>query len=561
MNDTRLGEILAEAGTITRRQLEQALAYQKEHGGLRIGQALTALGFATQRQVLQALARRLDLPLADLSQQTAEREALELVPQALAVRYHVLPLRCRGGVLSLAADDPLNYYAFEDLRQLTGLELDIQLAEPEPLLKAVQYYYADLGARRAVRTADVQPGGGVVPPPGPAAVDVRAAEDGAPAVRLLNNLLQRAITAGASDIHLEPFEDRTGVRMRIDGALIEYMQLPRTLHQPLIARIKILAGLDIAEHRLPQDGHFRAHSEEGGGVNLRVSVMPTVFGEKAVLRLLADSAAIDHAGHFGMRDAVYARFAPLLQRPNGIIYLTGPTGSGKTTTLYLILEALRRRSVNIVTIEDPVERNIDRISQTQINPVAGLTFESGLRALLRQDPDIIMVGETRDAETAAISVRAAITGHMVFSTLHTNDALGSVARLADMGVEPYMAANALAGLVAQRLLRKVCPHCGQEEPLTPEEAALLGPQVRAVRRGRGCPHCHGTGYRGRVAIHELVAVDKTLRRLISERAPAEQMAAHARQAQGMRTLREEALDLVREGVTTPEEALKILFEE
>ena len=530
MNDTRLGEILAETGTITRRQLEQALAYQKEHGGLRIGQALTALGFATQRQVLQALARRLDLPLADLSQQTAEREALELVPQALAVRYHVLPLRCRGGVLSLAADDPLNYYA-------------------------------DLGARRAARTADVQPGGGVVPPPGPATVDVRAAEDGAPAVRLLNNLLQRAITAGASDIHLEPFEDRTGLRMRIDGALIEYMQLPRTLHQPLIARIKILAGLDIAEHRLPQDGHFRAHSEEGGGVNLRVSVMPTVFGEKAVLRLLADSAAIDHAGHFGMRDAVYARFAPLLQRPNGIIYLTGPTGSGKTTTLYLILGALRRRSVNIVTIEDPVERNIDRISQTQINPVAGLTFESGLRALLRQDPDIIMVGETRDAETAAISVRAAITGHMVFSTLHTNDALGSVARLADMGVEPYMAANALAGLVAQRLLRKVCPHCGQEEPLTPEEAALLGPQVRAVRRGRGCPHCHGTGYRGRVAIHELVAVDKTLRRMISERAPAEQMAAHARQAQGMRTLREEALDLVREGVTTPEEALKILFEE
>ena len=387
MNDIRLGEILAETGTITRRQLEQALAYQKEHGGLRIGQALTALGFATQRQVLQALARRLDLPLADLSQQTAEREALELVPQALAVRYHVLPLRCRGGVLSLAADDPLNYYAFEDLRQLTGLELDIQLAEPEPLLKAVQYYYADLGARRAARTADAQPGGGAVPPPGPAAVDVRAAEDGAPAVRLLNNLLQRAITAGASDIHLEPFEDRTGVRMRIDGALIEYMQLPRALHQPLIARIKILAGLDIAEHRLPQDGHFRAHSEEGGGVNLRVSVMPTVFGEKAVLRLLADSAAIDHAGHFGMRDAVYARFAPLLQRPNGIIYLTGPTGSGKTTTLYLILEALRRRSVNIVTIEDPVERNIDRISQTQINPVAGLTFESGLRALLRQDPD------------------------------------------------------------------------------------------------------------------------------------------------------------------------------
>lgn len=555
MKNIRLGEVLTDAGIISQQQLEKALAYQKEHRDLRIGQALMALGYVTQRQVLQALARRLELEMVDLAQQTAEGAALELVPQALAAKYCVLPLRRRGSVLTVATDDPLNYYAIEDLRQLTGLELDIVLAEPEPLNKAIQYYYADLGAQRAARSA-----GDSAAPAAPAEqVSVNVTGDGgdAPVIQLLNSLLQRAMTAGASDIHIEPFEQSTNVRMRIDGVIVDYLELQRALHQPLVARVKILSGLDIAEHRLPQDGHFRAHMEQGGDVNLRVSIMPTVYGEKAVLRLLAGSAVIDHADQFGMNDEVYRRFLPLLDRPNGIVYLTGPTGSGKTTTLYLVLEALRRRAVNIVTIEDPVERNIAHVNQTQVNPAAGLTFERGLRALLRQDPDVIMVGETRDAETAGISVRAAITGHMVYSTLHTNDAASSIVRLIDMGVEPYMAANSVAGLVAQRLLRKVCPRCGQEEPVTRAEAAYLGPEIRTVRRGRGCPHCHGTGYRGRVAIHELITVDKTLRRMIVEGATSEAMAEYARKAQGMRSLRESALDLVRQGVTTPEEMLKV----
>ena len=373
------------------------------------------------------------------------------------------------------------------------------------------------------------------------------------------SLVQRATTTGASDIHIEPFEGETKVRMRIDGVIIDYVTLQRALHQSLIARIKIMSNLDIAEHRVPQDGHFRARLETGPDVNVRVSILPTVFGEKAVLRLLATNTRIEHADHFGMDDETYKRFRPLLDRPNGIVYLTGPTGSGKTTTLYMVLQEVAQRQVNVSTIEDPVERNLDRINQTQVNNVAGLTFENGLRALLRQDPDVIMVGETRDAETASISVRAAITGHMVFSTLHTSDALSSIVRLEDMGVERYMIANSLAGVVAQRLMRRVCPACARKVPVTEAEAELLGPSIPFVARGTGCPQCNGTGYKGRVAIHEMVVINKALRRMIAESASIEEMTDAARKNQGMRSLRESAVQLVRDGVTTPEELLKITY--
>jgi type IV pilus assembly protein PilB len=286
-------------------------------------------------------------------------------------------------------------------------------------------------------------------------------------------------------------------------------------------------------------------------------VLPTVFGEKAVLRLLAAQGQVeDYAAHFGMNEEVYRRFSPLLSVPNGMIYLTGPTGSGKSTTLYMILEHLSKVHVNISTIEDPVEKNLPRVNQTQVNTAAGLTFEKGLRAILRQDPDVIMVGETRDGETAEIAVRAAITGHLVFSTLHTNSAVSSVLRLADMGVEPYLIANSLVGVVAQRLLRKTCPDCGTEEEATEEEKALWG--ASRVRRGRGCPGCGGTGYRGRIAIHELLTIDRPMRRMIAEGKDMETIEAYARKNQGLRTLREQAAELVCRGVTTPEEAMRIV---
>lgn len=481
-----------------------------------------------------------------------------LFPQSLTLTEAVPgAVSASEGSLEIVTNDPLNYFAFEEVRQLTGCHVVIRLSELGPLQSAIRYYYAEVGAQQAAQTANEGFSGSDAE-----LVHIEESESGdpeAPIVKLLSSLLDRAVSTGASDIHIEPFEGKTRVRMRIDGTIVDYVTLERSVHQPLIARIKIMANLDIAERRLPQDGHFRIRAGQEGHVNIRVSLLPTVFGEKAVLRILAAAGHVDHAEHFGMDDDSYARFLPMLNSPNGIIYLTGPTGSGKSTTLYMVLEYLSRRQVNISTVEDPVEQNVPGINQTQVNPVAGLTFESGLRALLRQDPDIIMVGETRDGETAGISVRAAITGHLVLSTLHTNDAVSSVVRLADMGVDRYLIANSLVGLVAQRLMRKVCPHCAREAAVTPQEQALLGRDIRTVRRGAGCMHCNGTGYRGRVAVHEIVAVDRNIRRMISRGAEAEEIEAYAREHQGMKSLREKGLELVREGVTTPEELLRIAY--
>lgn len=549
MKNIRLGDVLIEFGYITPDQLNTALAYQKEHRDLRVGQALQELGYVNERQVLEALAQRLQLTMIDIEHTNVDVTAVEKVPQELAQKYDMLPIAQSPRALTIAANDPLNYYALEDIRQLTGLEPEIVLAELEPLRRAIRYYYAEVSARKAARTANDSD------------MTAEGGDLDAPIIRLLNSLVQRAVTTTASDIHIEPFEGETKVRMRIDGVIIDYVTLQRALHQPLIARIKIMSNLDIAEHRIPQDGHFRARLETGPDVNVRVSILPTVFGEKAVLRILSSNTYIKNASHFGMNDETYKRFLPLLNRPNGIVYLTGPTGSGKTTTLYMVLQTIAERQVNVSTIEDPVERNLARINQTQVNNIAGLTFESGLRALLRQDPDVIMVGETRDAETASISVRAAITGHMVFSTLHTNDALSSIVRLEDMGVERYMVANSVAGLVAQRLMRRVCPHCAKQMPVTAEERTYLGPDIPFVRRGTGCTQCNGTGYRGRIAIHELVIINRELRELISAGATQAQLTEAARRSQGMTSLREAALQLVREGETTPEELLKITFYE
>ena len=560
MKNVRIGDILIEYGYITADQLDKALAYQKEHRELRIGQALQALGFVSEKQVLEALAKRLGLRTVDFAALTVDDRAVEKLPRELAVKYTMLVIGENGPLLTLAVNDPLNYYGIEDIRQLTGRDLEIVLAEEEPLKRAISYYYAEISARRAARSANDTFTGAAAGDE--LAIDMTVAgDDDAPIIRLLNSLVQRASTTGASDIHIEPFEQGTVVRMRVDGVMVKCTDLQRAAHQPLIARIKFMSNLVIAEHRIPQDGHFRARLDNGLDVNVRVSILPTVFGEKAVLRLLASNARIQHAGQFGMDDETFHRFLPLLDRPNGIIYLTGPTGSGKTTTLYMVLESLSQRMVNISTVEDPVERNLQHINQTQVNPIAGLTFESGLRALLRQDPDIIMVGETRDAETASISVRAAITGHMVFSTLHTNDALSSIVRLKDMGVEPYMIANSVVGLVAQRLMRQVCPNCARQVPVTDAERTLLGEDVPFVRRGAGCPQCSGTGYRGRIAIHELVVIDKQLRRMIVSGATQEEMTAYARKTQNMRSLRQSAVQLVRDGVTTPEELLKITYYE
>ncbi len=553
----RIGDILVEKGYVTEAQMQQALAWQKEHRDKRVGQILMELGFVSEAQVLDALASRLHLEIIDVAQQNVELQAVGMVNRELCEKNLILPINVQGHNMTIVTNDPLNYFALEEVRQQTGCQLQIYLSEEEPLRKAVSYYFAEVSARKAATQVNTDFS---VPETEELEIeDLDAGDDEAPIIRLLNSLIERAIKSEASDIHIEPFETETKVRMRIDGVIMEYVTIQRHIHAPLIARIKILSNLDIAEKRIPQDGHFRVNLE-GGSVNIRVSVLPTVFGEKAVLRIMAATTHMDHADHFGMDDYSYNQFAPMLNRPNGIIYITGPTGSGKSTTLYMVLDYLSGRNVNISTIEDPVEKNMPGINQTQVNPVAGLTFDVGLRALMRQDPDIIMVGETRDGETAGTSVRAAITGHMVLSTLHTNDAVSSIVRLEDMGVETYLVANSLVGLVAQRLMRKVCPKCGTEMETTEQERIFLGEDVKTVRRGVGCTHCNHTGYSGRIAVHEIVSIDNEIRRMIINHNTVEEITAYAKEHQHMRSLKESGLNLVKEGLTTPEELLKISYQ-
>lgn len=555
-SNLRIGEILTEKGYVTEEQIGQALAYQKEHRDMRVGQILMELGFVTEMQVLEALADRLHVDIVEVAQLSVDISAVSMVEKSLAEKNLILPIQEKNHTMTIVTNDPLNYFALEEVRQQTGCHLEILLSEEAPLRQAISYYYAEVSARKAAKQANV---GFTVEENELEIENLTDSDDEAPIIRLLNSLLERAIKTNASDIHIEPFEKETKVRMRVDGVIMDYVTIQRNIHSPLIARIKILANLDIAEKRLPQDGHFRAGLEEGY-VNIRVSILPTVFGEKAVLRIMSTNGELEHADHFGMDDYSHERFLPMLNYPNGIIYITGPTGSGKSTTLYMVLEYLSKRNVNISTIEDPVEKNLPGINQTQVNPVAGLTFDVGLRALMRQDPDIIMLGETRDGETAGTSVRAAITGHVVLSTLHTNDAASSIVRLEDMGVETYLVANSLVGLVAQRLLRKVCPHCAREVDTTEQERLFLGEDVKRIRRGMGCSHCNNTGYKGRIAVHEILSMDHTVRKMVVEHQSIEEIKRYAIEQQGMRTLKESGLQLVKEGVTTPEELMKISYE-
>lgn len=549
----RTGDILKEYGYVTEEQIGDAIAYQKAHRGVRIGDALIALGYIDEMHLLQALGQRLHLKIIDLNNESVDVTAVEKIPRPLAEKYEMLAISINNGVLRLALNDPMNFYGIEDIRQVTGMQVESCLCQRSALRQAIQYYYTEVDAKKAVTVANEQFEDEIGD-----VIDMEEDGDDTPIINLLNRLIHRAYTTNASDIHIEPFENKITVRMRIDGAIVEYVTLQKSLHASLIARIKILGDMDIAERRLPQDGHFRTKIENEY-VNIRVSVIPTVFGEKAVLCLLANNAEIEHPRTFGMEESEYQKLEKMLQSPNGIIYLTGPTGSGKSTTLYMILEEISKRQVNISTIEDPVEKNVPKINQMQVNNQAGLTFETGLRALLRQDPDVIMVGETRDMETASISVRAAITGHLVFSTLHTNDAASSIARLEDMGLLPYMISGSLVGVIAQRLMRKVCPDCAEEVVPTEEEAAILGKDIHTIKRAKGCPVCNHTGYHGRIAVHEVLYVDKEIRKMIIEQRPAEEIEEYAIQHQGMKTLKQCGLEMVEKGLSTMEEMRKIAY--
>lgn len=550
----RIGDVLQELGYIGEEEIEKALAYQKEHKNIRMGGALIALDLITESQMLEALSERMHYPLLSVSEIAVDEKALKLLPAAIAEKYTILPYQVKEDVLFVLVNDPLDYYGIEDSRQIVGMDLRIGLCEKEELVKAIPYYYSKVSAQRAAKKASA----GREAEQEILEIRLEDGEDDTPIINLLNSLLIRAYNSNVSDIHIEPFESKTNVRMRLDGVVSDFMTLQKNIHNPLVARIKIISDLDIAEHRVPQDGHFR-RMIEGFNLNVRVSIIPTVFGEKVVLRLLSNNAVVDHEELYGMTQEKYEIAKKMLRSPHGIIFITGPTGSGKSTTLYMMLERQAKQNVNISTIEDPVEKNIARLNQMQVNQMAGLTFSTGLRALLRQDPDIIMVGETRDEETAKIAVRAAITGHLVFSTLHTNDAASAVARLKDMGVESYLVAGALVGVIAQRLVRKLCPACSEWGEMDETAEMNLKRKFPKIKKAKGCRMCNFTGYKGRVAIHEMLIVDKKMRQMISQDASIDDIKDYASQELGMETLRESALALLEQGVTSVEEVLKVAY--
>lgn len=561
MKNIRIGEMLREYGYITEEQLKWALSRQKAgDSNKRLEDILIELNYITSEQHLEALGRGLELEIVDLDIYHIQENAVEKIPKTLSQKYNMIAIDTDGTRLTVATSDPMNLYAIEDVRLVTNMQISLVLADSGAITRAIEIYYAEVDVRIAAATASqaVLMSGALLD-----GLMSGRDEDQAPIVRLLDSLLIKGYNTNVSDIHIEPYEKETVVRMRTDGMLLPYMTLSPALHQGLVARTKILAQMDIAEKRKPQDGHFKINLD-GIDINIRVSFVPTVYGEKGVLRFLNTNTPMDHIGTFGMTQENYEKIMAILKNPHGIIYLTGPTGSGKTTTLYSILQYMSNKPVNISTIEDPVEQNIPKINQIQVNELAGVTFESGLRALLRQDPDIIMVGETRDYETASISARAAITGHLVFSTLHTNDAVSSVIRLQDMGLPGYMVASSVVGIVAQRLVRKICPCCGEAYEADEKEKRILfgsGPQEKLVltRRGRGCHVCGETGYKGRIAIHEVLAVDPGIRKRIAEGVALDELKDYAVQKLHMSALRDEARKLVLEGITTVEEMEKITY--
>ncbi|MDQ7819455.1 MAG: ATPase, T2SS/T4P/T4SS family [Armatimonadota bacterium] len=553
-----LGQLLLEHELVTPDQLARALEIHRATGE-RLGRVLLDMGIVDPEHVARLLSQQIGIPYVRLAGVGLAEDVLRLLPAPLASRLQAVPLEVRDGVLTVAMVDPLDVVAVDEIRRVTGMEVKVAVTTVRDFQAALNQYPALDVAQELVRDL-----------PRPPAVDeervsleqLRRMAEEQPVVRLVNRLIEEAVRKRASDIHIEPQERHIRIRYRIDGVLLTRGTLPEYVHAQVVSRIKIMANMDIAERRVPQDGSFQTRVD-GRPIDVRVSTIPAFYGEKAVLRLLDKSAPIYDLDKLGLSAANIARLRRIIRRPQGIFLLTGPTGSGKTTTLYAILNELNSEQVNIVTVEDPVEYQIAGITQMQVNPRAGVTFASALRHFLRQDPDIIMVGEIRDLETARIAVQAALTGHLVLSTLHTNDAPGAITRLLDMGIEPYLVASALEGVAAQRLVRVLCPKCREPDPVGAEEArARLGPQAPegAFYLARGCDFCNYTGYRGRVAVFEVAEMDEDLRRLVVNRAPHHELKEQA-VAAGMTTLLQDGLAKAAAGVTSLAEVWRVVHVE
>jgi type IV pilus assembly protein PilB len=560
---SRLGELLLRDQIISADQLHKAQEESRRSGD-RLGNSLVKLGAIQEEDLTQFLSRQYGVPAINLAEFDIEPEVVALVPKDVAVRHKVVPVNRAGNSLIVAMADPSNVLAIDDLKFVTGYNIEVVVASDVGISQAITRYYeksaesnleevmnelqesveVDAGSDEQVNALDLE----------------RASED-APVVKLCNHILLTAIGQGASDIHIEPYEKSFRVRYRVDGVLREQMQPPLKLKAALSSRLKIMAKLDIAERRLPQDGRIKLKIGNGKEMDFRVSVLPTLFGEKIVMRLLDKGNLQLDMTKLGFEPGQLAIFKKVLEAPFGMVLVTGPTGSGKTTTLYSALQELNTISDNICTAEDPVEFNLPGINQVQVSDAIGLTFAGALRSFLRQDPDTIMIGEIRDFETAEIAVKAALTGHMVLSTLHTNDAPGTITRLLNMGVEPFLVTASVQLVEAQRLIRKICVACKEAVPTPKEELRLLGAKDEEIDtatcfKGRGCDKCGGNGYKGRIAVYEVMAFSETLRELVLQGASAVELKAEAIR-QGMRTLRMSGITKICQGTTTIDEVGRI----
>ena len=564
----RLGDLLISAGLITEEQLEEGLRLQKGTNK-RLGTVLQEHGFITESMLIEALQMQLGIEFIDLGKETIPPELVQILPKNIAKQYQVVPVRLVRDELYLAMSDPLNFYAIEEVRKATRHKVIPMVAMSAAVDRAIQVLYGNEGAAKAIEEMKREQ---AVAGDSTAAVDSafsgsqvgEESTNQAPAIRLVNAIIERAITERASDIHMEPRETELSIRLRIDGILRDILTVPRELQAAVISRIKVMSGLDITERRVPQDGRFNVKVRDKD-IDLRVSTLPTIYGEKIVARLLDKSGMRLSRANIGLTGEDMEKYEKLLKVKNGVILIVGPTGSGKSTTMYTMVGDLNTRDVNLVTLEDPVEYNIDGVNQVQIQEKIGMTFASGLRAILRQDPDIIAIGEIRDGETAEIAMRSAITGHVVLSTIHTSDAIGTIERLTDMGVEPYLVASALKGVFSQRLVRRICPSCRKAYKPSVEEQTELGltpNEERTFYRGTGCPECFDTGYRGRTAVFEIFPLTIKVRRMVAAHASREEIETVLKDPEsGCVSLKDNAIKLVEEGVITSDEVLRVIYED
>lgn len=570
MPKKRIGDLLIERGLITDNELKFALDRQKQTRE-KLGEVLVNNNIVTSEDMAKTLAYQLEVDYIDLARTNIPTSMSELVARNTARANHLVPVSKTGDSLYIAMDDPLNFYAIDEVRKVTKLKIVPMIATKEAVERAINTLYGNEGARQAIEEYHAQRADSATGQEMTvsnfdyviSSADSTVDTESAPTIRLVNSIIERAVNEHASDVHMEPREGDMDVRMRIDGIMRDILRVPKDITPAVIARVKTMSSLDVAERRIPQDGRF-AVSVSGKSIDMRVSTLPIAWGEKIVLRLLDKSNTNINKEALGMYPDDMEKYDRLIHYHNGVLLLVGPTGSGKTTTMYAMLNELNTRDVNLVTLEDPIEYNIDGLNQVQINTKIDMTFANGLRAILRQDPDIISLGEIRDGETAEIAMRAALVGRFVLSTIHTNDAVGAIERLEDIGIEPYLVSSTLRGVISQRLVRRVCPYCGEEYHPQREEQERLGLEFdpdRIFKFGKGCQHCFDTGYSGRIAVFEIFEVTPAIREMIYKDAGRTAIEKElAKPESGFVSLPKNAIRLVQDGVTTTSEVLRIINE-